>query len=121
MNQNLLIYFAIPLAVIILSAIFETFINCPLKVAGITFAILLIVAFSAFGTEFLVAVIIYTILSYITAFIINRYNERDDKLQNIENLIINNQSENNNNNNNESNCINSNCSCNRRCNRGRLF
>ena len=83
MNQNLLIYFAIPLAVIILSAIFETFINCPLKVAGITFAILLIVAFAAFGTEFLVAVIIYTILSYITAFIINRYNERDDKLQNM--------------------------------------
>lgn len=121
MNETLLIYFAIPLAVIILSAIFETFINCPIKIAGIVFSILLVVAFAAFGTEFLVAVIIYTILSYITAFIINRYNERDDKLQNIEDLIINNQSENNNNNNNESNCINSSSSCNRGCNRRRVF
>ncbi len=119
MNETLLIYFAIPLAVIILSAIFETFINCPIKIAGIVFSILLVVAFASFGSEFLVAVIIYTILSYITAFIINRYNRRECKLQNIENLIINNNEQNNSNNNNENNSTNYYVS--RRCNCRRTF
>lgn len=119
MNEILLIYFAIPLAVIILSAIFETFINCPIKIAGIVFSILLIVAFAAFGSEFLVAVIIYTILAYITAFIINRYNRRECKLQNIENLIINNNEQNNSNNNTENDSTN--CYVNRRCNCRRTF
>lgn len=119
MNEILLIYFAIPLAVIILSAIFETFINCPIKIAGIVFSILLIVAFAAFGSEFLVAVIIYTILAYITAFIINRYNSRECKLQNIENLIINNNEQNNSNNNTENDSTN--CYVNRRCNCRRTF
>lgn len=67
----LLIFFAIPVAVIILSAIFETFIRCPIKVTGITFAIFLIVAFALGGTaELIVAAIIYTIISFITAFIV---------------------------------------------------
>ena len=73
----LLIFFAIPLAVIILSAILESFINCPFKVAGIFFAIFIVVAFALGGTAMLiVATIVYTILSFITAviirFIINR-------------------------------------------------
>lgn len=73
----LLIFFAIPLAVIILSAILESFINCPFKVAGIFFAIFIVVAFALGGTATLiVAAIVYTIISYITAviirFIINR-------------------------------------------------
>ena len=38
----LLIFFAIPLAVIILSAILESLINCPFKVAGIFFAIFIV-------------------------------------------------------------------------------
>ena len=73
----LLIFFAIPLAVIILSAILESFINCPFKVAGIFFSIFIVVAFALGGTaELLVASIVYTIISFITAviirFIINR-------------------------------------------------
>lgn len=73
----LLIFFAIPLAVIILSAILESFINCPFKVAGIFFAIFIVLAFAFGGTATLiVAAIVYTIISYITAviirFIINR-------------------------------------------------
>ena len=73
----LLIFFAIPLAVIILSAILESFINCPFKVAGIFFSIFIVVAFALGGTaELIVAAIIYTIISFITAviirFIINR-------------------------------------------------
>lgn len=67
----LLIFFAIPIAVIILSAIFETFIKSPLKVAGIFFSIFLVVAFALGGTaELLVAAIIYTILSFITAYLV---------------------------------------------------
>ena len=68
--NNLLIFFAIPLSTIILSAIFETIIESPIKVAGIAFSIFLIVAFSLGGSaEFIVAAIIYTLLSLITSFI----------------------------------------------------
>ena len=67
----LLIFFAIPLATIILSAIFETFIYCPIKVAGIFFSIFIVVAFALGGTaELIVTVIIYSILSLITALIV---------------------------------------------------
>ena len=81
--NTLLIFFAIPLATIILSAIFETFIRCPLKVAGIAFSIFIIVAFALGGSaELIVAAIIYTLLSLITAFITmliqNRVEENDN-------------------------------------------
>lgn len=67
----LLIFFAIPVATIILAGILETFINCPIKVAGIFFSIFLVVAFALGGTvELLVAAIIYTIIAFITAFIV---------------------------------------------------
>lgn len=67
----LLIFFAIPLAVIILSAILETFIHCPFKVAGIFFAIFIVVAFALGGTAILiVAAIIYTLIAFITAAIV---------------------------------------------------
>ena len=67
----LLIFFAIPLAVIILSVILESFINCPLKVAGIFFAIFIVLAFGFGGTaELIVAAIVYTFISFITAVII---------------------------------------------------
>lgn len=67
----LLIFFAIPLAVIILSAILESFINCPFKVAGIFFSIFIVLAFAFGGTaELIVAAIVYTLISFITAVII---------------------------------------------------
>lgn len=75
--NNLLIFFAIPLAVIILSSILESFINCPIKVSGIFFSIFIVLAFALGGTsELIVAAIVYTLLSFITAifirYIINR-------------------------------------------------
>ena len=74
----LLLFFALPLATIILAAIFETFINCPLKVAGIAFSIYLIVAFALGGTvEFIVAAIVYTILALITALIVKLIQDRN--------------------------------------------
>lgn len=67
----LLFFFAIPIATIILSAIFETFINSPIKVAGIFFSIFLLVAFILGGTaELIVGAIIYTIISFLTALIV---------------------------------------------------
>ena len=75
----LLIFFAIPLATIILSIIFETLIQCPIKVAGIAFSIFIIVAFALGGTAVLiVAAIVYTIISFITAFITMIIRNRKD-------------------------------------------
>lgn len=68
--NNLLIFFAIPVATIILSIIFETLIRNPLKVGGIAFSIFLIVAFALGGSaELIVAALIYTILSFLFAFL----------------------------------------------------
>lgn len=67
----LLIFFAIPLAIVILSAILETYMRCPIKVAGVFFSILIVVAFAFFGTvEAIVAALAYTILSFIAAYIV---------------------------------------------------
>ena len=68
----LLVFFAIPLAIIILSVIFERYLRCPLAVAGIFFSIGLVVTF-ALGAmiEYIVATIVYTILSFVAALITN--------------------------------------------------
>lgn len=87
----LLIFFAIPLATIILSAILETFIKCPFKVAGIFFSIFIVIAFALGGTaELVLAAIVYTIISFITAIIVkfirkrkyNVYNNWDSNICN---------------------------------------
>lgn len=119
----LLIFFAIPVATIILSAILQTLLNCPLKVAGIAFSIFLIVAFALGGTaELIIAAIVYTIISLVTAFIVMIIQNRNCI---IENLCNNCNSDNNgncdcnnngygcsnNNNNNSCNCRNNNSSC----------
>ena len=68
--NTLLVFFAIPIAIIILSVILETFIKYPIKVAGIFFAIFLVVAFALGGTaELIVLAIAYTILSFILGII----------------------------------------------------
>lgn len=70
--MDLLVYFAIPLATIILSAILESLIRCPLKVVGIFFSIFLVTAAALGSTiELFFAAIIYTIISFITAFIVH--------------------------------------------------
>lgn len=63
----LLLYFAIPIAVIIFSLALLKLLKCPWLVASVIFAILLVVAFAVFDTSFLVLVIIYTVLAYVTA------------------------------------------------------
>ena len=65
--NTLLIFFALPVATIILAIVLQKILKCPLLVAGTFFAIFLIVTFAAFDASFLVFAIIYTILAYITA------------------------------------------------------
>lgn len=101
----LLIFFAIPLATIILASILETFIRCPIKVAGIFFSIFIVLAFALGGTAILiVAAIIYTILAFLSAFVTMIIQNR---IENEENNCSCNSNWNNNG--------NTNC---RRCNRG---
>ncbi len=65
--NNLLIFFALPVATVILSIVFQKILKNPLLVAATFFAIYLIVTFAAFDASFLVYAILYTILAYVTA------------------------------------------------------
>lgn len=67
--NTLLIFFALPIATIILAIVLEKLLRCPILTAATFFAIYLIVAFAVFDASALVFVIIYTILAYITALI----------------------------------------------------
>lgn len=65
----LLIFFALPIAVIIISVALQKILRNPLLVAAIIFAIFLIVTFVVNNLNFLIAAIVYAIISFITAFI----------------------------------------------------
>ena len=67
--NNLLIFFAIPVATIILSVVLQKILRSPFLVSATFFAIFLIVTFSAFDESFLVFAILYTLLALITAII----------------------------------------------------
>ena len=66
----LLLFFALPIATIILSIVLQKILKSPILVAATFFAIFLIVTFAAFDTWFLVFAIAYTILAFITASIV---------------------------------------------------
>ena len=68
--NNLLIFFAIPVATIILAIVFQKVLQSPLLVAATFFAIFLIVTFAAFDESFLVFAILYTLLALITALVV---------------------------------------------------
>lgn len=81
MNTILLIFFAIPLAVIIFSIALQKILKCPALVAGIIFAIGIIITFIIGNLILLAATLVYTFISYITALIIcliNRFFDRDN-------------------------------------------
>jgi len=65
--NTLLIFFALPVATIILAIVLQKILNNPLLVAATFFAIYLIVTFVAFDSSFLVFAILYTILAFVTA------------------------------------------------------
>ena len=68
-NSILLIFFAIPLAVVIFSIAIQKILKNPFLVASIIFSILLIIVLAFFEPIFLVLVIAYAILAFITAII----------------------------------------------------
>lgn len=81
----LLIFFALPIATIIISIALQRILKNPPLVAAVIFAIFLIVTFIINNLNFLIATIVYTIISYITAVIVclicrflNRLNNRED-------------------------------------------
>ena len=67
MITNLLIFFAIPLAIVVISIALQKLLRNPFLVASIIFSILLIIVLAFFDTVYLIAVVAYTILSFIAA------------------------------------------------------
>ena len=124
----LLIFFALPIATIIISIALQKILKCPILVASIIFAIFLVVTFIVGNLNFLVAAIIYAIISFITAVlthiicrILNTYREngccrdRDNcncNCNNTRNDLLTISSNNNGNNNCSNNCNNNSCNCN---------
>ena len=72
----LLLFFALPVATIILSIVLEKILRCPVLTAATFFAIFLIIAFAVFDASFLVFVIAYTILAFIAAAIAESFFRR---------------------------------------------
>ena len=68
--NTLLIFFALPVATVILAVVLQKILKNPILVAATFFAIYLIVTFAFFDASFLVFAIVYTILAYITAVLI---------------------------------------------------
>lgn len=118
---DLLIAFVIPILVIVISAILQTLLKCPFKVAGIVFVIAIIVAIVLGGSAILIALAWgYTILAFIVAFIICKFfrwecsdNSCTCCPDNNDNTGNNNDNSNNDDNNNSNRC----CRC-CRCRRG---
>ena len=106
MTTNLLIFFAIPFAVIIFSIALQKLLRNPFLVSAIIFSILLIIVLAFFDTIYLIAVVAYTILSFITAVItclICRYFDTSQISNCMFNSGNNNNCMGNNGNNNSSN------------------
>lgn len=66
----LLIFFALPIATIIISIALQKLLRSPALVAAVVFAIFLIVTFILNDLNFLIATIVYTIISFITAIVV---------------------------------------------------
>ncbi len=98
--NNLLLFFAFPIAVIIISAILQKLLNSPVAVAAFIFAIFIVVTFAAFDETFLIATLAYTILAFITA-IITRFLCKGNNCicEALSNLLNNNTGNNENTNN----------------------
>lgn len=67
----LLIFFALPLATIVISIALQKIFRCPILVSAIVFSIFLIITFVINNINFLIAAIIYTIISYISAIMVH--------------------------------------------------
>ncbi len=104
----LLIFFAIPFVVIVISIALQKILKCPILVAAIIFSIALLIAIILSSTTLIIASIFYGILSFIVAFIVciickifsnNKYsntinitgtlNQNSEETESTDNQIIN--------------------------------
>ena len=114
--SNLLVFFALPLATIIIAVVLERIWKNYILVTLFTFAIYLIVAFALGDSNLLVLVIIYTVLAFIASFLsmlFRRLNKRLKHLEEISDINDENNRRNCENNGNVSNANNCNCNYNR--------
>ena len=106
--NNLLVFFAFPVATIILAIVLEKILRNPLLTAATFFAIFLVITFAFFDETFLVFAIVYTILAFITAFIaeiiFGRCRCRNRWIEQCNNENNSNNNNNNNNANQENEC-----------------
>ena len=66
----LLLFFALPIATIILAIVLQKILKSPILVAATFFSIYLIVTFAIFDSNFLVFAIVYTILAFLAAWVV---------------------------------------------------
>ena len=79
--NNLLLFFAFPIATIILSISAQKILRNKILTAATFFAIYLILTFSTFDINFLIYAIIYTILAYVSALISNLVFKQVEKVE----------------------------------------
>ena len=68
--MDILFFVILPLATILIAIVLQKVLQSPTLVAILTFAIYLILAFTAFTTEFLINAVIYTIIAFLTAVLV---------------------------------------------------
>lgn len=117
--NNLLIFFALPLATIIIAVVLERIWKNYILVTLFTFAVYLIVAFAIGDATLLILVIIYTILAFLSAFLSMLFRKIWEKLNCLEATLGTADEENKEhkkcckcNNNNLNNSANDNSNCN---------
>ena len=67
MTTNLLIFFAIPLAIIVISIALQKILRNPFLVAAIVFSIALVIVLAFFDPIYLIAVVAYTVIAFLAA------------------------------------------------------
>lgn len=83
--NTLLIFFAFPIAVIIISAILQKLLKSPIAVSALIFAIFLVVTFAAFNETFLIATFVYTIIALITALVVREVCDESNNTEDNDN------------------------------------
>lgn len=68
--MTVLFFIVLPLATILIAIVLQKILKSPILVALLVFAVYLILAFTAFTTDFLINAIIYTLIAFITAIIV---------------------------------------------------
>lgn len=88
MITNLLIFFAIPLAIIVFSIALEKVLKCPFLVASLIFSFLLVIVLAFFDPIYLIAVVLYSVISYISAVLFKIFCKYQNSNSNVQSTFI---------------------------------